>query len=70
MWEERIASAREGNSLQLVATDEHGRFVGVTAGIPYGERIRIVSVWVDPAHRGHGVGGDLVRTRPASPSIR
>ena len=60
VYEERIASTVRGETLNLVAVDESGTFVGLAAGIPWEGRTRVVSVWVDPACRGSGVGAELV----------
>ena len=60
VYEERIASTVRGETLNLVAVDESGTFVGLAAGIPWEGRTRVVSVWVDPKLRGAGVGAELV----------
>lgn len=60
VYEERIASTLRGETLNLVAVDESGSFVGLAAGIPWEGRTRVVSVWVDPTIRGSGVGAELV----------
>ena len=60
VYEERIASTVRGETLNLVAVDESGTFVGLAAGIPWEGRTRVVSVWVDPKVRGTGVGAELV----------
>lgn len=61
LWEQRIAASLRGDGVQLVATEADGRFVGLAAGVPFGHRIRVVSVWVEPTSRGRGVGAELVR---------
>lgn len=60
-WEQRIAASGRGDEVRLVATEADGRFVGLAAGVPLGNRIRVISVWVEPTSRQHGVGGELVR---------
>lgn len=60
VYEERVASTVRGETLNLVAVDESGAFVGLAAGIPWEGRTRVVSVWVDPTVRGTGVGAELV----------
>lgn len=62
LWKERIAASVEGREIRLVATEADGRFVGLAAGVPFGNRIRVISVWVERASRGQGVGAQLVRS--------
>jgi ribosomal protein S18 acetylase RimI-like enzyme len=58
-WEERIAASQRGDEIRLVATAD-GQFIGFAAGVPFGERIRVISVWVSPTYRQQGVGARLV----------
>ena len=61
-WDDRVDAAARGDARWLVAVDGTGRFVGLAGGIPLDGRIRVISVWVDPAHRGAGAGTELVRS--------
>lgn len=58
-WTARIESSLAGATVIVVA-DTGEQLVGLAAGIPWGDRARVVSVWVAPAWRGRGVAGRLV----------
>ncbi len=36
--------------------------VGTAGGLRQGDAAELTSIWVDPRHRGRGIGDDLVRT--------
>jgi GNAT superfamily N-acetyltransferase len=67
-WRRWAGRGRTGEGVLFVA-DEGGRFVGLAGGYPEAEAdedeaqaqaIHLVSMWVDPAHRGEGLGRCLV----------
>lgn len=59
LWEQRIAASQRGDEIRLVATAD-GQFIGLAAGVQFGQRIRVISVWVSPAYRQQGIGARLV----------
>lgn len=47
--------------LAWFVTEADGRIVGLVAGMPLGgDRREVISMWVDPAHRGTGVADRLL----------
>jgi GNAT superfamily N-acetyltransferase len=40
--------------------EEKGEIVGVVAGMPLDDNPEVISMWVDPAHRGTGAADDLL----------
>jgi GNAT superfamily N-acetyltransferase len=49
-------------SLVLAARDRDGQIVGALAGETAWQWLHVVSLWVDEAHRGRGLGRRLLRT--------
>lgn len=64
-WMERAQRSQDGQTrTMMVAVDDAGRWVGLAGGYRPGDRgadAELISMWVDPAHRGHGIGMELVR---------
>jgi ribosomal protein S18 acetylase RimI-like enzyme len=64
-WQERATAAAQGQErLTMIAEMDHG-WVGLAGGYTEAEepdRPWLVSVWVDPAWRGKGLGDKLVNT--------
>jgi GNAT superfamily N-acetyltransferase len=58
-WEARVASSVGGTSTVAVA-DSGDELVGLAVGIPWGGRVRVVSVWVAPRWRGQGLAARLI----------
>jgi GNAT superfamily N-acetyltransferase len=58
-WAARVASSVAGATVVVVA-DAGDELVGLAVGIPWDGRARVVSVWVAPTWRGHGVAGRLI----------
>ena len=58
-WETRVASSVHGTSVIAVA-DSGDELVGLAVGIPWGGRARVVSVWVAPPWRRHGLAQHLI----------
>lgn len=46
--------------LAWFVAEEDGMIVGLVAGMPLGDTPEIISMWVEPGHRGTGVAEDLV----------
>jgi RimJ/RimL family protein N-acetyltransferase len=46
--------------LAWFVAEEDDEIVGVVAGMPLGDRPEVISMWVDPEHRGRGVANDLL----------
>jgi ribosomal protein S18 acetylase RimI-like enzyme len=57
-WRDRLSIAGSHN----VAAMLHGRAAGMASGVPtpHGAVVELISMWVAPAARGHGVGDALV----------
>ena len=45
--------------LTIVARED-GHPVGVVSGVPAGDHVELISMWVAPGHRGTGLAGRLV----------
>jgi ribosomal protein S18 acetylase RimI-like enzyme len=62
-WQARTRASQDGKSSSIViASDRRGRWVGLVSGYRPGEGVdaELVSLWVDPAARNHGLGRLLV----------
>lgn len=62
-WHGRAASTSAGERASMFIAIEAGRWLGMVGGYVDGERpdtIELVSLWVDPAFRGRGVGRSLM----------
>ena len=57
--EERWRARLTDVPLTIVARDD-GRAVGVVSGVPAGDHVELISMWVAPGHRGTGLSGRLV----------
>ncbi|MDP9433621.1 MAG: GNAT family N-acetyltransferase [Actinomycetota bacterium] len=54
-WQERARRATTGDDLVMFIAEQSGRWIGMAGGQQVGDppdRVDVVSVWVDPAHRG------------------
>jgi len=60
-WAARVEASVSGASVIVVA-DTGKDLVGLAGGIPWERRARIVSVWVAPGWRGHGIARRLVES--------
>ena len=63
-WETRVRDGAAGEGSVLFVAEEDTAWIGLAGGyvdetdgtqVPY-----LISMWVDPAHRGRGIGGALV----------
>jgi ribosomal protein S18 acetylase RimI-like enzyme len=59
-WVDQVCSSVDGESVIVVADPGAPGLVGLAVGIPWGERARVVSVWVDPAWRGGGIARRMI----------
>jgi len=46
--------------LAWFVAEEEDEIVGIVAGMPLGDSPEVISMWVDPEHRGTGVADDLL----------
>jgi GNAT superfamily N-acetyltransferase len=46
--------------LAWFVAEEGDGVVGIVAGMPFGDHLEVISMWVDPDHRGRGVGDALL----------
>jgi ribosomal protein S18 acetylase RimI-like enzyme len=61
MWKERINHGPAGSEAATwVAVDSAGQFVGTTVTATVGETVHLFAMWVDPDHRGNGIGAQLL----------
>jgi ribosomal protein S18 acetylase RimI-like enzyme len=61
LWKERIGRGTGSlTSATWVAVDSHGRFVGLTGVADLEGTLHLFAMWVDPGHRGEGIGGQLL----------
>jgi GNAT superfamily N-acetyltransferase len=75
VWRERAALGAAGDDRALYVAETDGRWVGMAAGVveppdpqsptapsapPPDPLVSLVSMWVDPARRGQGIGAALV----------
>src|SRR5689334_14527241 len=63
-WQERAGAAATGAQRRLFVAEDGERWLGLAGGViddetPPGE-VELVSMWVDPAARGSGLGRQLV----------
>lgn len=63
-WQERAGAAAAGGQRSLFVAEDGDRWLGLAGGVideetPPGE-VELVSMWVDPAARGSGLGRRLV----------
>ncbi len=58
-WAARVESSVSEKSVIVVAEDGD-ELVGLAAGIPWGHRARVVSVWVAPRWRRRGIAARLI----------
>ncbi len=63
-WEERARQGAEGVDNVLLVADHGATWVGVVAGFlddaASARGVDVVSMWVDPAYRGQGLGRALI----------
>jgi ribosomal protein S18 acetylase RimI-like enzyme len=63
-WTERAQGSQDGEGATIViAVDDTGHWAGLAGGIRPGDRdagAELISMWVQPASRGHGVAQRLV----------
>lgn len=57
--EERWRARLTDVPLTIVARSEDD-FVGVVSGVPTGDHVELISMWVSPEHRGTGLVGRLI----------
>jgi len=55
------APLHEVRRMSCFARDAGGAVIGGAVGRSWGEACELQQIWVDPAHRGHGLGSELVR---------
>jgi GNAT superfamily N-acetyltransferase len=63
VWQSWTAEAAEGVDKVLFVADDDGRTMGVVGGFRRLDptEVQLVSLWVDPEARGHGVARVLIR---------
>jgi ribosomal protein S18 acetylase RimI-like enzyme len=60
-YDERASACASGNkSIFLVADHDQDGWVGMVGGRDEGRQVALVSMWVSPAHRRHGIGAALI----------
>lgn len=63
-WQDRVARGAEGTESVLFVAEDGQEWIGVAGGYIYEEvdvkTPYLISMWVDPAYRGRGVGQALV----------
>ena len=72
LYEHNVAATghADGRGLGFEALDDEGRQIAAVAGHTWGGVAEIVQVWVDPAHRGRGLGRQLVEAAIAEARAR
>lgn len=55
------APLHEVQRMSCFARDAAGAVIGGAVGRSWGEACELQQIWVDDAHRGHGLGSELVR---------
>jgi ribosomal protein S18 acetylase RimI-like enzyme len=62
-WRDWVADAAEGDQKTLLVAEEDGRWLGVVGAFARVTplEVQLISMWVDPAARGRGIAGDLIR---------
>src|SRR5207245_8556073 len=61
VWKERTAAFADSDQRVMFVAEDAGRWIGCAGavqeeGVPY-----VISMWVDPAERGRGIGMELMR---------
>lgn len=63
-WQDRVRSAAAGHESVLFVAVDSDAWIGLVGGVIYedgGVQVPyLISMWVDPAHRGRGIGRALV----------
>ena len=62
-WTAWATSSAEGNERVLYIAEDAGHWVGIAGGMlaaSQNEPAQLISMWVDPAYRGQGIGRQLV----------
>jgi GNAT superfamily N-acetyltransferase len=72
LYEHNVAATghADGRGLGFEALDGDGRQIAAVAGHTWGGVAELAQVWVDPAHRGRGLGRALVEAAIAEARAR